>query len=283
MIAAGTATSARRSRSATRARDRSSQAEYHAQRGRCLIATSASGAFKRWHVLSSSRGPRSLDAIGVISARAPRQSIEAIPARGRPDSISRVPLQPQRGAAFVGDFAGSARAARTGARSALPRGLRWRKSRAALGRRLAELGAARNRRWLRTRGTCAALAKQLEDAGRYEIVSVSGSASPEARGARTVVQAHRELFAAAVPRPRGSGATASPQAVRRGRSIVGMPRTSTTLVERICPIRRCSAASSFARLKRAAAAPSIACDPRRSRRRARRSSALNEHTSRHSA
>jgi tetratricopeptide (TPR) repeat protein len=229
------------------------QAEYHAQRARCLIALhrprEAFEAARR----ALDLGPRAaltLDTIGVVMTRAGAhaEAIEPFKRAVARDS-GKASYHYNLGAAlqFVGDFAAAARALRAAlevdpehhrAWSALAQVAREPFSDAevaVLERQLASDGLSEDREL----HLCHALAKQLEDSGRYsEAFRYLERGKARKRAARVQsFETQGALFEAAartLPDGRsGNGASGAGAASAEPIFIVGMPRTGTTLVERI--------------------------------------------------
>jgi tetratricopeptide (TPR) repeat protein len=230
-----------------------SQSEYHAQRGRCLIALhrprDAFEAARRALEL----GPRSaltFDTIGVVMTRAGAHAEALEPfRRAVARDARRATYHYNLGAAlqFVGDFA----AAESALRAALERDREYYRAWSALAqvarapfspdeiaeleRQLASAGLSDDRE-LHLRH---ALAKQLEDAGRYAEAFRHLARGKERKLAmRTqTFDAHRALFEAATrTAPAGSAERVPARAGAASAEpifIVGLPRTGTTLVERI--------------------------------------------------
>ena len=257
------------------------QAEYHAQRGRCLIALhrprEAFEAVARAHELAPSAA-LTLDTIGVVMTRAGAhaESVEPFRRAVARDS-SKAAYHYNLGAAlqFVGDFAGAAHALRAALALEPAHYRAWSALTQVARAPLSAAELAELERQLATGGLsedaelhlCHALARQLEDAGRYAEsfqYLVRGKARKRAARVQSL-EAHRELFAAAA-RTAPAGAAARPASAAGCSSaepifIVGMPRTGTTLVERILSNHPavCAAGelANFAlELKRAAATPS---------------------------
>jgi tetratricopeptide (TPR) repeat protein len=223
------------------------QPEYHAQRGRCLIALhrprDAFECAQRALALEPKRA-LTLDTIGVVLTRAGAHAEALEPFRR---AVARDPSKAQYwynlGASeqFVGDF----RSAAMAYRRALALDAKHHRSWSALAQvakapfDVAEV-AELERQLASEPGEdaelhlCHALAKQAEDVGRYaEAFSYLERGKRRKRAARSqTFAAHEALFAAAArtaPLAAEAGGFDSAEPI----FIVGMPRTGTTLVERI--------------------------------------------------
>jgi tetratricopeptide (TPR) repeat protein len=256
------------------ARD-SSQAEYHAQRGRCLISLhrprEAFESAQRALALAP-RGALTLDTIGVVLTRAGAHAEALEPFRR---AIVRDPSKAQYqynlGASeqFVGDFERAAAAYRR-ALALDPTHFRsWSALAQVAKAPLAAAETAEIERQLAAEPSedaelhlNHALAKQAEDLGRYADAFrflERGKRRKRASGGHPFA-AHEALFAAATrtaPLAAGGGGFESAEPI----FIVGMPRTGTTLVERILSnhpaVFAAGELTNFSlALKRAAATPS---------------------------
>ena len=228
-------------------------ADYHAQRGRCLIALHRPREAFESAVRALELAPGAaltLDTIGVVMTRAGAHADAVQPfRRAVARDPSKAAYQYNLGAAlqFVGDFdaaAGALRAtlaldpAHHRAWSALAQVARTPfapHELAELERQLAKEGLSEDQEL----HLCHALAKHFEDSRSYSEsfrYLVRGKARKRAARLQTF-DAHRELFEAALrtaaaPSVSGRGdARGNPSA--EPIFIVGMPRTGTTLVERI--------------------------------------------------
>ncbi len=257
------------------------QAEYHAQRGRCLIALHRPREAFEAAVRALELAPSAaltLDTIGVVMTRAGAHAESVEPfRRAVARDASKAAYHYNLGAAlqFVGDFAGAAGALRA-ALALDPSHYRAWSALAQVAR--SPLSAAETAELERQLATgalsedaelhlCHARAKQLEDAGRYSDsfrYLVRGKARKRAARVQSF-EAHRDLFAAAA-RTASAGAALRPASAAGCSSaepifIVGMPRTGTTLVERILSnhpeVFAAGELANFAlELKRAAGTPS---------------------------
>jgi tetratricopeptide (TPR) repeat protein len=228
------------------------QAEYHAQRGRCLIALHLPREAFEAAVRALGLAPRAaltLDTIGVVMTRvgAHAEALEPF-RRAIARDASKAPYHYNLGAAlqFVGEFEAAAVAFRAALAldrqhyrswSALAQVARAPLSAAEIAEIEAQLagGALREDAELHL---CHALAKQLEDSGRYsEAFRYLERGKARKRAVRVQpFAAHHALFQAAAQT--ASGGRETPGGAQGYLSeepifIVGMPRTGTTLVERI--------------------------------------------------
>jgi tetratricopeptide (TPR) repeat protein len=227
----------------------STRSDYHAQRGRCLIALhrprEAFEAASRALELAP-RDALTLDTIGVVMTRAGAHAEALDPFRLAVARDSRkAAYQYNLGAAlqFVGDF----EAAQTAYRRALaldPAHYRaWSSLAQVATAPFTAAEVAMLERMLRSAGTdadaelhiCHALAKQREDLGDY--ATAFRYLERGKRRKRALVEysfeADRALFAAARACGTPEGASGSGHPSTEPIFIVGMPRTGTTLVERI--------------------------------------------------
>jgi tetratricopeptide (TPR) repeat protein len=229
------------------------RADYHAQRGRCLIALHRPREAFESAMRALELAPAAaltLDTIGVVMTRAGAHAEAVGPfRRAVARDPSKAAYQYNLGAAlqFVGDFAAAASALRATlaldpshhrAWSALAQVARAPfapHELAELERQLAKEGLGEEQEL----HLCHALAKHLEDSRRYSEsfrYLVRGKARKLTARQQTF-EAHRELFEAA-RRTAAAPLAPEPGDVRGNPSaepifIVGMPRTGTTLVERI--------------------------------------------------
>jgi tetratricopeptide (TPR) repeat protein len=256
------------------------QAEYHAQRGRCLIALHRPREAFEASVRALGLAPRAaltLDTIGVVMTRAGAHAEALEPFRNAvARDSSKTSYHYNLGAAlqFAGEFDAAAAAFRAALRldgayyrawSALAQVERAPFSAAEIAGLERQLtgGALSDDAELHL---CHALAKQLEDSGRYaESFRYLERGKARKRVSRAQpFEAHRALFAAAketVQAGRRSSAAPEGYASEEPIFIVGMPRTGTTLVERILSnhpaVYAAGELTNFAlALKRAAATPS---------------------------
>ncbi len=223
------------------------QPEYHAQRGRCLIALhrprDAFESAQRALAFDPQRA-LTLDTIGVVLTRAGAHAEALEPfRRAVARDSSRVQYHYNLGAAeqFVGDFERAAHAYRR-ALALDPKHYRPWSALAQVAK--APFGAAEVAEIQRQLAAapsedaelhlCHALAKQAEDVGRYAEAFRYLERGKRRKRARREASfaAHEALFDAAAltarPAPKGPGFESAEPIF-----IVGMPRTGTTLVERI--------------------------------------------------
>jgi len=223
------------------------KAEYHAQRGRCLIALQRPR--EAFEAATSAlaldpKGALTLDTIGVVMTRAGAHAEALDPFRRAVGAdATKAPFFYNLGASlqFTGDFPGAAEAYRR-AITIDPAYYRAWSSLAQVSRvpfsesEVARLDALLEERSLDHDAElhlCHALAKQREDEGRY-----SESFAYLERGKRRkrqsihyAFEADQKLFAAAARLPASTSRPGCDS--REPVFIVGMPRTGTTLVERI--------------------------------------------------
>jgi tetratricopeptide (TPR) repeat protein len=223
-------------------------AEYHAQRARCLISLhrprEAFEAARRAE-LTTAVSPLTLDTAGVVMTRVGAHAEAIAPFRRAVQEDSAKPqYRYNLGAAlqFVGDFTGAAAEYRQ-ALALDPQFFRAWSSLAQVARapltaaEVATLERALESGTLSVDGelhACHALAKQHEDEGRYELAFRYLERGKRRKRAELEYDATADLglFSAAAE----SAATATAAVGHESREpifIVGMPRTGTTLVERI--------------------------------------------------
>lgn len=253
----------------------STRADYFAQRGRCLIALRRPREAFESAQRALALGPRAaltLDTIGVVLTRAGAHAEALAPFRR---AVERDPSKPayhyNLGASeqFVGDFERAAAAYRHAlaldpthyrAWSALAQVERAPFSAAEVAEIERQLAAGPSED--AELHLCHALAKQLEDLGRYaEAFRYLERGKRRKRAGRAQpFAAHEALFAAATrtaPLAAEPGGSESAEPI----FVVGMPRTGTTLVERILSnhpaVFAAGELTNFSlALKRAAATPS---------------------------
>jgi len=254
-------------------------ADYHAQRGRCLIALHRPREAFEAAACALELAPGAaltFDTIGVVMTRAGAHAEALAPFRRAVElDSSKAAYHYNLGAAlqFVGDFGAAAAAYRAAlaldrthyrAWSALAQVARAPFSAEEVAELERQLGGGALNEDAELH-VCHALAKQLEDVGRYaESFRYLARGKARKRASRAQpFEAHRALFEAARrTAPAGQSVparTGCPSA--EPIFIVGMPRTGTTLVERILSnhpaVFAAGELTNFAlELKRAVATPS---------------------------
>ncbi|HEX6999188.1 MAG TPA: sulfotransferase [Gammaproteobacteria bacterium] len=251
------------------------QSEYHAQRGRCLVSLRRPREAYEAALRALELDPESaltLDTIGVVMTHAGAHAEAVEPfRRAAARDPGKASYQYNLGAAlqFVGDFAG----AEAAYRRALAADHDYHRAWSALAQvarapfsaeEVAELAGRLERAPLQPEAElhlCHALAKQFEDEGRYaEAFRYLERGKRRRRPLlRYAFDTDRALFAAARLTAAGDGAAGFPST--EPIFVVGMPRTGTTLVDRILSshpdVFSAGELNNFALVvKRAAATPS---------------------------